>query len=63
MLGSYLSSWVRDNHNHEEFENLYQPYVDNQISFLGIYHPRYGVRYERAVPSFIDLLNLSRHCI
>ena len=62
MLGADLSGWVSYNHKHHNFEETYQPYEDNHISFLGIRHPGSvgGVQYDKAIPSFQVLLKLAR---
>ena len=63
MLGVDTSNWVSYNHNHHNFEQMYQPYEDNQISFLGIRHPSSfggGVQYDIAVPGFQALLDQAR---
>ena len=64
MLGRRLTNWVSVNHHdHGEPVDLFDPYINNDINYLGIKHPSRGFSYERANQAFQDLLDATRHRI
>lgn len=62
MLGKQLTDWVRYNHNHKEYKQLFVPYKNNDVNYLGIYHPRGGLAYKKANPAFKRLMEETRRC-
>lgn len=65
MLGTALTNWVSVNHNHNngECRDLFHPYINNDINYLGIKHPSGGLSYKLANPAFQRLVEQTRHRI